>query len=399
MTPAPVQPPATGVVRGMVGLCSVIVGVSPGWSLISTLGLAFHTQLQISEVGVGLLAALVSLGYVGASLPIGRIVDRSGGQAWLTGASGVLAVLLVALVLIGQVWALAVVALLAGVVWSGCVSATNRYSVVIAPANRRGIVMGIIQATTMIVSGVAASVLPRVATRWTWREAVLLLAAVAVASGVTTGLALRGRHRVPLPVDTRPTRSAIRFSRPFWALLGYGVVMGIAMHCAWTFMLIFLDRRGTSTAFGSLALALLFLFGGVGRLLWGLVVDRGVSPWLLLAVSAVGGAAAILPLSLGVGGVALLLCVAGIGTLLIGHNTVFILAGLRMVPASGWAVAGAALTSSHVVGGMVGPPLFALVVDHGGGYGPAWAAVVVLLVLSVGALWMASRPLRDRVTG
>lgn len=389
------RPPAVGrapgFARGMVGLCAVIIGVSPGWSLVSTLGLTFHTQLHLSTVGVGVLAACVSIGYVLTSLPLGSVIDRSGGQAMLTGAPAVLAVALVVLVLVDSVPALVVVALLAGALWSGCVVATNRYTVLIAPIGRRGLAMGVIQATTMLASGLAAFVLPRVASRWTWREAVLLLGLVAVLAGTTARAAFRGRHRVPSPDPPPASRRGVRFPREFHALLGFGVAMGVVMHCTWTFLLIYLADAGASTSRASVALALLFVCGGGGRLLWGLLVDRGANLWALLVLSALGGAVAVLALQLQPGGSWAFVPVVAIGVLVLGHNTMFILAGLRMVPPAASAVAGAALTSSHVVGGVVGPPLFALVVERGGGYGAAWAALAALLVLSLAALRVASR--------
>lgn len=388
-----VTEPRPGLLRGMVGLCSVILGVSPGWSLISTLGLAFHEQLGISNVGIGFAAATISIGYVAASLPLGTVVDRSGGQAMLVWASVILAGILGVLAVFGNFWILLVVALLAGTMWAGCVSASNRYSVLIAPPGRRGVVMGVIQATTMLASGLAAFLLPRIANRWGWRDAVVALGVVALLSGVVTSAALRGRHRVPPPTQAPTvTRRGFRFSKGFAALVVFGVCMGVGMHCTWTFLLLFLsDAKGESTAYGSAVLALLFVAAGTGRLLMGWAMDRGVSLWALLVVCAAGGAVSILALNIDLGSVWTLVFTLGIGFTVLSNNTVFILAGLRMVPQRQWAVAASALTAAHVIGGVIGPPLFALVVDHGGGYVVAWTGVATVVLASLPVLRLAAR--------
>lgn len=379
------------LVRPMVGTVVLIIGMAPAWSFVSLLGFAFAEQLAISTLGIGMLAACVSIGYVATALPLGYRIDRSGGNWPLTRAPFVLALGFLLATMRGHLVTLALLALLAGGLWAGSVAAMNRYVLVIAPPGRQGLLMGISQTAIMATNGVGALVFPLIAIQWSWRAALLGLAALALVGGLGSSTAFRGEFAVPRPDQAPQTRGWPRFGPRFWALLGYGLLMGIAMHCTWTFLLLYLtEDRALPTGIGALGLALLFTSAAVGRLVWGLVLDREVSMWALLALCAAGGAVSVLALlAVASSTVATLAAVFALGLFLLGHNTVFIVTGLRMSDASQWALAGASLTVSHVVGGIVGPPLFALIVDGTGTYMWAWLFVMVMLAASLAALRLA----------
>lgn len=379
--------------RSMVGVVVLTIGMAPGWAFVSFLGFAFNEQLGVSVTSVGLLAAAISVGYLAAAVPFAIRIDASAGHWSLTRAPFLLAAGFTVVVVTGKAATLGPMALLAGGLWAGSVAAINRYVYHIAPPDRQGTFFGITQTTVMSVSALGSFVLPSIAGTWGWRPALLTLASTAVVVGLTTSRLLPRESIESTRTATARTGVRAPLGPAYWWLLVYGLLMGAAMHDAFAFTLIFLrDEAGLSSTLGGVGLGMLFVGGAVGRAGWGIAMDRGFTSYQLLVVSSVGGAAAIGAIIMfSSSGAWLVVPVFLLGVLLLGHNTPFILLGMRTTPRERSAVVAAGLTMSHVAGGMFGPPLFGFMVDASGGYGAAWLVALLMLVASLGVLAITRR--------
>lgn len=138
--------------------------------------------------------------------------------------------------------------------------------------------------------------------------------------------------------------------------------------------------------------------GIVARVAWGVLADRSGRPALILGLIACGMAAAALTTASFTPGwpqALIALVCAAFGATAIGWNGVYLAEVARQAPADRAVEAtGGALFFTYF-GVLVGPPLFALTVEHGGSYALAYG-LVALPPLACG-LWLLSlRSTRSR---
>ena len=386
-----------GVARSAIGVGAVVVAVSPAWSFVGALGLALVTQLGLSNVDIGIAAGVASAGYVVMALPLGHWLDRVGDKWFLMGTPFIMGALFCTTAVVGTFTAFLILAFTGGGVWAGATTTLNRYVALVAPTHLMGRALGLTQASIMVAGALGAFALPWISLEHGWRTAVYDLAIISCLFGAVSVWAFHGRNVVV--VSARPQKSRRgawrlvgrnRLTPHLVALVAFGVVMGVAMNCTWTFMLPYLATiGGFEGAKASVGLALMFVCAAIGRFVAGLATDRILSTWWLLTLSAMTAAVCFVLLATLIQGLGVLLIVANLGIFFFGQNTPYLVAGLGLMPSSGWGFAAAILTMAHVVGGVIGPPMFALVVDRTGGYGMAWFTLAVVSLVSLVALFFA----------
>lgn len=269
-------------------------------------------------------ASLVLAALIG--IPAGRLLDRHGPRALMTGGS-LLASASLALIATAQNFAWFTIAwLLAGiaqaaVLYQPAFAALTRYY---APRHLGALT------TLTLVAGLASTVFApltdALAAHLTWRHTYLLLAAVLAAVTVPLhALALR-RPWPPAPARARnasgSTVSEIVRSRPFLLLTAALTLSAFAMYAVMVNLIPLLTARGSSTTLATWALGL----GGVGqvagRLGYSLLTRHTTvgsrTVWILALSAATTAALALIP-----GPVALLVALSvlagttrGIATLL-----------------------------------------------------------------------------------
>lgn len=354
------------------------------------------TALGLSHAQIGLLLPAVYLGGVVMSLPAGWLTDRLGvrvtlalGQA-LTGA-------MVALGGLGGRFPLLLVCLVAaGFGFSVNNPATGRAVMEWFPPRQRGVAMGIKQ-TGLTLGGIAgALLLPPLALGLGWRDALMIAGALSAVAAVVVAVSYpRPPMRAEAPAAPRARledlRAVVR-RRGVRALFACGFLLSLAQSSLLAYLALYATETfALSAVAAGWLLALAQAGGTASRLAWGVVSDRlfgsrrrpGVVITALigavaLAIFAVGDAlpAPVLPA---------LALVAGAGA--------FGWVGLyfALVAEIGGARAAGLLTGVAAAcawsGVLVGPPLFGLLLEATGSYGPPWLllaaiAVVVAIVLA-----------------
>ncbi|OZI24534.1 MULTISPECIES: MFS transporter [Bordetella] len=335
---------------------------------------------------VGVYVALVYMGAMAGSLSAGSWVARLGAMRasqWGLGlcAAGLLCSLS------GQVWLLAVGAVLLGLGYGPITPASSHLLIRTTPSHRMSFVFSIKQ-TGVPLGGVLAGLLaPKMEIAMGWRGTLLATALACLACAALAQLVRAG-----LDADRRPGRSAglgdlaaplaLIFSRRPLALLA-GVSLCFSA-VQWSYSAYVVTYLHDSLAYTLVAAGMMLSVGQVagvaGRLLWGWCADRYLGPVMMLAALALMMAFGILALVLLPAGapvpvVALALVVLGAAA--VGWNGVYLAEVARQAPPGKASLAtGGALTCTFL-GVVLGPPLFGAIAALLGGYRPAFVLIVI----------------------
>jgi predicted MFS family arabinose efflux permease len=361
---------------------------------VGTLAGFLQRAFSLSGAQTGLVVTAVGVVPLFALLPVGRLLDRHGERAIVSGGALLLAAgagaaafapsypLLLALLLVGG---------------SGYATSQPGGSKAVArwfEADHRGLAMGIRQTGLPLGGAAAAAILPALAASAGWREALGSAAAVAAVGAILFALAYRPIERNP--VDGYAFMAQLRRlvgSPAMRPVLWAGVVLVGAQFCIISYLMLFLrDRHGVPLARGAWFLFTAQALGAVGRVVLGTRSDRlghgrrmrSVEESLVLAA----GSTFVLPLLSPEAGVGVLLLVAAVlGFFAFGWYGPWVVHVAEVAPRGAVGLTlGLAMTINQL--GIVGaPPLFGLALDLSGSYLVAWwalAAALSLVALRVG---------------
>ena len=370
----------------------------------TTLGLgalapALRSSLHLTTAEVGLIAGLVSLGALAASVPAGNVTDRIGaGRALTLAQLGVMAGVTIAVLAPGR-WVFLGGALVAGVGYGAVNPATNVLSTALVPRRRRALFLSVKQ-TGVTLGGLAAGLaLPRLAQTVGWRTALTLAIAVLVC-GVLIGLWAAHREAAGWfdsrrgPTAERSVSTSLSLPRIApTALFGF-VMSGVQFSLAGYLTVYLVDVHGFSKTTAGTALSVALASACVGRIAWGWISDRwSGSHARTLTVIAVASAAAIAAMASGVGGVSLWLIVVLIGLSSIGWNGVYMALITEPATRGGLGRAtGRGLTAIYAGAACV-PPFIGVVKDVTGSWPVAWGVATAAVLLAGAILAGTSRRL------
>lgn len=371
--------------RFAVGLGVVLTSAMAAGIFIQ-FAVAALAPLLTSEMGLSRadIGGLITSTYVVAILcsPLaGHLVDLVGGRS-----------MLLALFLINALawagfgtarslpWLFAATAL-AGIPMSLANPATNQLVSLHAPTGRQGLLTGMKQSGAQLGAVFAGLVLPRAATAFGWRIAMLGTALLAALGALSTVLIPPAGH----PRRTRPV-GRIRETRPLLRWLApYAFFMGAALAPTFTYLPLyaFEELRFSSVAAGS-AMTVMGIVGAAALVVWGRMAGRARSQSRLLAISSAGGALA-----------AACFWTAGFeqpwlvwaGALILGGSaiawfSVGMLALVREVPRGLTGRSSGFVLLAFYAGFLVSPLAFGFAVDVTRDYQLGWSGVTLLFLLA-----------------
>jgi MFS family permease len=303
----------------------------------------------------------------------------------------------IALATVGQVWAFALSAFLAGAGHGPVTPGSSHILAAHTPPRRRSLVFSVKQSGVPAGAMMVAAVAPAVALlAGGWRAGVLAMAAAAFLVALLLQPlrapldAGRSPHAVAVAAVFREALGALGLLRSEVALrrltamaCGYGV----AQFCLLTFFVTYqVETFGTPLAEAGLALALAQAAGVLGRVGWALLADRhGARPALVACglLAAVGLATLALA---GPGWPGLVVLMAGVlaGATAVGWTGVMLAETARIAPPGQVGAATAALSFPFGLTMMVAPAAFTALVALTGGYAAGFAMCVAVLL---GAAW------------
>lgn len=353
-------------------------------------------ELHVDERQFGFMVGALMAGTLLAILPVGRFVDRLDAR-WafpilLTSVG--LALLLVSMQhsFTGLIVALFVL----GLVRSGIVPLVNRVVTTTFDRDERGVFMGVIYAAVPLGGFFGAVTLPVLGEYFDWNSGYRVLGLLALFGSF---LSLR---QIPKDNSTRPASGpildlAIFRSRAFLILAGiYGLyVFGLTAEVFVTLFLVDVVKTSASTA--GVFFGLIQLTGVGGRVLWGILADRGFQKnrwWLLAFINWLSVIAFLLLTRLNsgsawwmIGGVMLLIGMSAASSWGVLSTMLGDVVGLNSI-----AIATSMIFLITSIAEMAGPILFGATLDATSSYQKTIGLFIGVAVCTAFALsWMAWR--------
>jgi MFS family permease len=379
-----------------------MLGISPmSPSLVAGFGL---TRLQVAFI-----IPSIYLGGLFFALPGGRLADRVGVRPSLLGGLALGAAGLGAAALSPEFLVFLCCLFLAGTGWSVVNPALGKGIMDLFPPRERGLAMGIKQMGLTVGGIVAALVLPQVATRFGWRAAVatcaLVVALPVALTWRTLGHLSAGASRTPpepgVPESARASNWSWARRPAILVFFATGLVLGMVQAAVLSYLPLYTIQALGFDAIGAGLLVACSQGGGaVSRLVFGAGSDRWLadrrSAWLALngAIgAAVFGAYAFRsftsPLVAGA-----LAFAGGVGAF--GWVGIFFVMSAEIGGSRRAGLLSGVAFASIVVGLLVGPAVFGLLLVRWDSYAGPWAVFATLSALVTVATLLAG-PAIDRL--
>lgn len=375
----------TLAIQALTALAMVVVPV---------LAPAAAPEIGVPATYVGVYVGLVYLGAMCSTLLSGSFVRRFGAIrisqiALLICAAGLLALLA------ASPWLLVFSALLIGLGYGPITPASSHVLMRTTPRHLMSLIFSIKQTGVPLGGMLAGLILPPLVLAFGWRGGVLI---VMLACIVVAALSESTRRQldndlepgVALSLQSIGAPLKLVWSLPTLRLLGISsFFFSSAQVCLTTFLLPYLTHY---MRFSLITAGLIFSVaqgaGVIGRILWGYLADRFLSPPMMLSCLAMMTTAASMLAAAIDPAVALPLLIVLFmlyGSSAIGWNGVFLAAVARQAPVghAGMATGGALALS--FLGAMLGAPIFGLIA----GWSGSFAMSFVLTSLPVAACGVA----------
>lgn len=383
---------ATLAVQAMVSMASIAVPV---------LAPVAARELAVSAGYIGIFVALVYLGGMLSSAASGDLIRRFGPirisqYCLLCCAAGL------AMLTLGALPALIASALLIGVGYGPITPASSHILAKTTPPHMLSLVFSLKQTGVPVGGALAGAVVPPLVLLGGWRSAAVAVGGLCVLCALlaqtirrqhdadrerSRRVSARGALRSLALVATVPTVRRLAICSFFFS--------GLQL-CLVTYLVTYLNGQlDYSLVQAGLMLSIVQGAGVFGRIGWGALADRSGRPGAVLG--AIGLAMAVAAGAMALASPAwaraamIVLCVAFGGTA-IGWNGVFLAEVARQAPAGTTAEATGGALFFTFFGVLVAPPVFALIVESGGGYAAAFSIVAAAPLLC--GLWLLSRATR-----
>ena len=349
----------------------------------------FRDAFDLSRFSVGLVVTSLTLGYAIWLLPVGAVIDRFGeGRTLTLGLVGLAAG--AAMVAGAPTYGLLLAAtFFLGSLYATAIPGTNKAIYDSIPAGRQNVAMGIKQVGVTAGSGISALLVTGLAGILFWQAGFLIGAAVGLLVAVVFAafyVDSGGSGRAEYP-DFR----ALSGNRPYRVLVVAGFFLGAALFTTTGYTVLYVEEEiGASVAVGGVVLALVQLFGSVGRLVGGWLSDhlpgdpqRRIGA--ILIVQALAGAALFVVVAATTSPWSAAIAFSALGFFVLGNTGVYYsyMATLVSAEEMGGATAGGQL--SLVAGSIVAPPAFGYLADTVG-YRGSWWLLAVGTALAAGVL-------------
>jgi MFS transporter, ACS family, hexuronate transporter len=354
----------------------------------------FRAEFGLSRFQVGFVVTALTLGYAVFLLPVGALIDRFGeywtltlglvglatGAALVAGAPSV-ALLLAAAFFLGSTYAAAI-------------PGTNKAVYDNIDAGRQNLAMGIKQVGVTAGSGISALLVTGLAGVLFWQAGFLIAAGVGIVVAVLFAVLYTGSHDGG--TAEYPDFRSLSRNRPYRRLVVAGFFLGAALFTTTGYTVLFVQEEvGASVAFGGVVLAIVQLFGSVGRVVTGWLSDAlpgepRIRIGAILVVQALAGAALFAVVATASTPLGAAVAFAALGFFVLGNTGVYYSCMATLVGSDemGGATAGGQL--SLVAGSIVAPPAFGYLADVVG-YRASWWLLGAGCVVAAGLLVVAVR--------
>ncbi|HZD04732.1 MAG TPA: MFS transporter, partial [Longimicrobiales bacterium] len=354
---------------------------------------------SLSGAQTGLIVTAAGAMPLFALMPVGRLLDRFGERAIVAAGALLLAAGTGAAAFAPSYPVLLLLLLVGGIGYATSQPGGSKAVAGWFTARQRGLAMGIRQTGLPLGGALAAAVLPALAALSGWRPALATAAGATAAGGLAFALLYRswggggGEESYGLVTEVRRLLAEPRMRPVLWA----GLAQVSAQFCIISYLMLFLrDVHGIPLVRGAWFLFTAQLLGVAGRVVLASLSDRMAAGLRLrpVTVSLVAAAtsAALLPLlPPGTSQSIIFLLAAVLGFFAFGWYGPWVVHVAEVAPTGMVGLTLGLSMTANQLGIVAAPPLFGLILDLTGSYGPAWWAIAVLLLVAATRLVSAAR--------
>ncbi|SDR35519.1 MFS transporter [Natronobacterium texcoconense] len=345
----------------------------------------FRDTFGLSRFWVGVVVTTLTFGYAVFLLPQGALVDKFGERLMLTlGLVGLGTA--TALVAGSPTFALLLAAVFVlGSLYGTAMPGTNKAIFDNIKPGKQNFAMGIKQVGVTGGSGISALLVTGLAGVLFWQAGFLLAAGFALAIAAAfyvlySGSGGDGAAKYP---DFR----ALLSNRPYFLLTVSGLFLGAALFTTTGYTVLYVEESiEASVAYSGVVLALVQLFGSVGRVVTGwlsdvLPGDPQVRIGGILIVQSLAGAVMFVVVASTTTVIGATIAFSVLGFFVLGYTGVYysVMATLVRADEMGGATAGGQLALTS--GGLFAPPAFGYLADMVG-YRASWLLLAMLVVIA-----------------
>lgn len=362
---------------------------------VPVLAPAAAPEIGVSVGYVGLFVALSYGGSMAASITSGDLIKRFGAIR-VSQCCLLLCALGLAMTAGGSIALLVPGALVIGAGYGAVTPASSHILAKSTPVRMMSLVFSLKQTGVPIGGALAGAVVPSLVLWRGWRFGALFVGACCLAAAVLAQAIRRGfdadrdPHRgIGIAGLVGPLRLASGEPGPRRLSITSFCFAAVQL-CLVTYLVTYLSQQqGYTLVEAGLMLSVAQGAGIVARIAWGALADRGGRP--LMVLGGIGIAMALSAVAFGAIGptwprVLVALVCAAFGATAIGWNGVFLAEVAREAPVGRAGEATGGTLFFTYFGVLVGPPLFALMVENGVSYAAAYV-LIVMPALACGA-WL-----------
>lgn len=349
----------------------------------------FRDAFGLSRFHVGIVVTTLTLGYALFLLPLGAATDRFGEHRALS--LGLVGLSTGALLVVSAPFyaALLVAVFVLGSTYGTAMPGTNKAVFDNLEPGRQNLAIGIKQVGVTAGSGISALLVTGLASVLFWQAGFLVAAALGFLVAAVFFLFYTGDSDGG--AGTLPNFGALLSNSPYRALVAAGFFLGAALFTTTGYTVLYVEESvGATVVFGGVVLALVQLFGSLGRLLTGWLSDvLPGEPRVRIASLLIVQTVAAAPLFVAVTTVTTPLAAAvgfsALGFFVLGYTGVYYscLATLVSADNMGGATAGGQLALN--AGALFAPPVFGYLADTAG-YRAGWSLLAVVSLVAAGLL-------------
>lgn len=349
----------------------------------------FRDIFGLSRFSVGIVVTVLTLGYATFLLPLGALTDRFGERLTLT--LGLLGLATGVLLVAGapSYAALLGAAFFLGSFYGTAIPGTNKAVFDNIEPGRQNFAMGIKQVGVTGGSGISSLLVTGLAGLLFWQAGFLVAGGLGVLVAVLFYLAYRGASSGS--VAEYPEFRHLLANRAYLILVVAGLFLGAALFTTTGYTVLYVEESiGTSVFFGGIVLALVQLFGSVGRVLTGWLSDvlpgePRVRIGAILVVQSIAGGVTFVAVAATSTPIGAVVAFSVLGFFVLGYTGVYysVMATLVGVDEMGSATAGGQLALT--AGSLFAPPLFGYLADNVD-YATSWYLLAGAVVVAAGLI-------------
>jgi MFS transporter, ACS family, hexuronate transporter len=354
-------------------------------------------DLSLSRFDIGLLASAVAVGYTVAQIPAGWLVDDLGVRKMILLGTSFAGALVLGMYFVNNFSTALLLLIVAGFGCGAFPTVSTKALLTWFPIKERGTTIGINQTAVNVGGMITATVLPTVAILYGWRVGFVAIGVVTICIALLAYTLYRDAPSTLLDVEPSKPKSKTNRRAALRLMLDRNILL-ISLSCVGlmivqfamtTYLVIYLKEVvGISVALAGGCLAIVNAGGVIGKPFFGAMSDRlfGGSrkkPLLLAGILSFIFSILMQFITSGTPYVVLSVIFALFGFAALGWG------GLNFVLVSEFAgreYAGLAVGYSNMIGligNIVGPPLFGLIIDATGSYSWGWWFLTASALASV----------------